>query len=152
MSTPSVSLYEFMPYGAPELREVARKYMVRAVLVGCAVWIVAFLLSLGTSILLSHRPKETSVIVVPYRELAAPPPLTDQAPPPQVAVTTPVASLGNVFSQYKGNKDIVVVIKIDRDAKFNDMVKIIDELDLANMTRFSLATLAPNEKAEVQSL
>ncbi len=91
MSTPSVSLYEFMPYGAPELREVARKYMVRAVLVGCAVWIVAFLLSLGTSILLSHRAKETSVIVVPYRELAAPPPLTDQAPPPQVAVTTPVA-------------------------------------------------------------
>jgi len=91
MSNPSISLYEFMPYGAPELREVARKYMVRAVLVGCAVWIVAFLLSLGTSFFLSHRPKETSVIVVPYRELAAPPPLSDQAPPPQVAITTPVA-------------------------------------------------------------
>ena len=65
---------------------------------------------------------------------------------------TQVANLGNVFSPYKGNKDIVVVIKIDRDAKFNSMVKIIDDLDLANMTRFSLATLAPEEKAEVQSL
>ena len=91
MSTPTVSLYEFMPYGAPELREVARKYMVRAVLVGCAIWIVMFLLSLGTGVFLSHRPKETSVIVVPYRELAAPPPLTQDAPPPQVAITQPVA-------------------------------------------------------------
>ena len=91
MSTPTVSLYEFMPYGAPELREVARKYMVRAVLVGCAIWIVMFLLSLGTGVFLSHRPKETSVIVVPYRELAAPPPLSDTPPPPQVAIALPVA-------------------------------------------------------------
>src|SRR5204863_5062560 len=86
-----VSLYESMPYGAPELREVARKYMVRAVLVGCSIWIVLFLLSLGTSVFLSHRPKETSVIVVPYRELAAPPPLSDAPPPPQVAIALPVA-------------------------------------------------------------
>ena len=28
----SVSLYEFMPYGAPELKEVSRKYMTRAVI------------------------------------------------------------------------------------------------------------------------
>jgi biopolymer transport protein ExbD len=65
---------------------------------------------------------------------------------------TTEAGLAQVLAQYKGNKDIVVVIKIDRDAKFNSMVKIIDELDLANMTRFSLATLAPEEKAEVQTL
>ena len=89
MSAPS--LYQFMPYGAPELKEVARKYMVRAVLVGAAIWIVAFLLSLGANAFLSRRSKETSVIVVPYRELAAPPPLTDKPPPPQVAVTAPVA-------------------------------------------------------------
>src|SRR5262249_19530402 len=38
-----------------------------------------------------HRPHETSVVVVPYRELAAPPPLTQNTPPPQVNVTTPVA-------------------------------------------------------------
>src|SRR6185503_8173379 len=76
---------------APELKEVGRKYMVRAVMVGSAIWIVLFLLSLGTNMLLSRQTKETSVIVVPYRELAAPPPLTDQAPPPQVAVALPVA-------------------------------------------------------------
>ena len=37
------------------------------------------------------RPHETRVVVVPYRELAAPPPLTEKAPPPQVAIAQPVA-------------------------------------------------------------
>ena len=87
----NVSLFQFMPYGAPELKEVARKYMVRAVGVASAIWIVVFLTSFGTAEFLRHRPHETSVIVVPYRELAAPPPLTQDAPPPQVNVTQPVA-------------------------------------------------------------
>lgn len=91
MTTESASLYQFMPYGAPELKEVARKYLVRAIMYGSALWIVVFLLSLGGMEILRHRPKETSVIVVPYRELAAPPPLTQNAPPPQVQVATPVA-------------------------------------------------------------
>ena len=91
MSAPSVSLYQFMPYGAPELKEVARKYLVRALGVASAAWLVLFMLSMGTSALLSHRARETSVVVVPYRELAAPPPLTQDAPPPQVAITQPVA-------------------------------------------------------------
>ncbi len=85
------SLFQFMPYGAPELKEVARKYMVRAVGVASSIWILVYLLSFGTSELLRHRPHETSVIVVPYRELSAPPPLTENAPPPQVNVTQPVA-------------------------------------------------------------
>src|SRR6185436_8181499 len=48
-----------------------------------------------------------------------------------------VPNLAAVFKAYKGNKDIVVLIKIDREAKFNNMVNIIDELDQANLTRFS---------------
>jgi hypothetical protein len=32
------------------------------------------------------------------------------------------------------------------------MVDIIDELDLANLTRFSLGTLTPDEKKEVEAL
>ncbi|MBI1795954.1 MAG: biopolymer transporter ExbD [Candidatus Eisenbacteria bacterium] len=63
-----------------------------------------------------------------------------------------VGSLSAVFKVFHGNKDIVVLIKIDRDAKFNNMVSIIDELDLAGLTRFSLATLDPNEKKEVEAL
>ncbi len=91
MSAPTVSLYQFMPYGAPELKEVARKYLVRSLGAASAAWLVLFMLSLGASALLSHRPKETSVVIVPYRELAAPPPLTQDAPPPQVAIALPVA-------------------------------------------------------------
>jgi biopolymer transport protein ExbD len=65
---------------------------------------------------------------------------------------TNVEGLTNVFTQFKGNSELVVVIKIDRDAKFNNMVDIIDELDLANLTRFSLVTLTPEEKKEVEAL
>jgi biopolymer transport protein ExbD len=65
---------------------------------------------------------------------------------------TSLEGLNQVFAPYKSNKDLVVVIKIDRDAKFNSMVDIIDELDVANLTRFSLSTLTPEEHAEVQNL
>jgi biopolymer transport protein ExbD len=63
-----------------------------------------------------------------------------------------VAGLNNVFKNYRDNKDLVVVIKIDREARFNSMVNIIDELDLAGLTRFSLGTLTPEEKKEVEAL
>ena len=63
-----------------------------------------------------------------------------------------VAKLTDVFKNYRGNKDLVVVIKIDREARFNGMVEIIDELDLAGLTRFSLGTLTPEEKKEVEAL
>jgi len=63
-----------------------------------------------------------------------------------------VASLGAVLQPFKESKDLVVLIKIDREAKFNDMVDIIDELDLAKLTRFSLSTLTPDEKKEVEGL
>src|SRR5262244_1683863 len=35
---------------------------------------------------------------------------------------TDISGLTTVFKNYKGNKELVVVIKIDRDAKFNNMV------------------------------
>jgi biopolymer transport protein ExbD len=65
---------------------------------------------------------------------------------------TNVPGLGAVLAPFKSNKDLVVLIKIDREAKFNNMVDIIDELDLANLTRFSLGTLTPDEKKEVEAL
>ena len=80
-----------MPYGAPELKEAFRRYLVRGVLVGSAAWILLFLLGFGGQVWLRSRPHETKVIVVPFRELQAPPPLTDAAPPPQVAIQQPVA-------------------------------------------------------------
>src|SRR5262249_36135235 len=40
----------------------------------------------------------------------------------------------------------VVVIKIHPEAKFHDMVDIIDELDALKMTRFALAPMTPDDK------
>ncbi len=91
MSAPKIALYEFMPYGAPELLEVSKKYITRALTVAMSGLVIIFLVLLGIGLYLANRPKETSTIVVPYRELAAPPPLTDAPPPPKVQVTTQVA-------------------------------------------------------------
>jgi periplasmic protein TonB len=87
---PNVALYEFMPYGAPELLEASRPYMSRAIMTSIVGYIALCLVSFGGFLLMKRAPKETSVIVVPYREIAAPPPLTNDAPPPQVAITTAV--------------------------------------------------------------
>ncbi len=91
MSEPKVALYEFMPYGAPELLEVSKKYLTRALTVSMSGMIVVFLAVYGVTYYLEHRKVPEVAIVVPYRELQAPPPLTDAAPPPKVQVATQVA-------------------------------------------------------------
>jgi len=65
---------------------------------------------------------------------------------------TVAASVKDVFKPLKGNNEVVVLIKIDREAKFNNMVTIIDELDIVKLGRFSILELAPKEKAEVENL
>jgi protein TonB len=91
VSNPRIALFDFMPYGAPELLEVANQYLTKAMRVAMGGLILIFALLLGLRLYMDTRPKETSTIVVPYRELAAPPPLTDAPPPPKVQVTTQVA-------------------------------------------------------------
>ena len=63
-----------------------------------------------------------------------------------------VPQLVSVFATWKGNKEKVVIVRIDREARFSYMVNIIDDLDLAFLTRFSLQTLTPEEKKEVEPL
>lgn len=91
MTTVPEPLFEFMPYGAPELKAVAQKYMFRAVAAGCGLMIFLLLAFTGTRFYLETQAKETSVVVVPYRELAAPPPLTEKVAPPKVEIAQPVA-------------------------------------------------------------
>ena len=67
-------------------------------------------------------------------------------------VHTSVAGLKDVLKPISNNDNIVVLIKIDREAKFNNMVSIIDQLDLAHLGRFSILELEPKEKAEVEKL
>ena len=52
----------------------------------------------------------------------------------------------------KKNSKLVVLVKIDRDVKYRYMVNLIDQLQFAELNRFSLAPLEPKEKAEVQAL
>ena len=51
----------------------------------------------------------------------------------------------------KKNSKLVVLVKIDRDVKYKYMVNLIDQLQFAELNRFSLAKLEPQEKAEVAS-
>jgi len=44
------------------------------------------------------------------------------------------------------NPKLVTLVKVDRKGKYNMMVNIMDELNLANVTRFSLAPLIEADK------
>lgn len=64
-----------------------------------------------------------------------------------------VAQLSPIIRSHAAADDrLVVVIKIDKEASFHDMVDIIDELDLAHMTRFSMAPLTDDERREIETL
>ena len=52
----------------------------------------------------------------------------------------------------KKNPKLVVLVKIDRKEKYRYMVDIIDQLQFAELNRFSLAPLLPEEKKEVETL
>ena len=67
-------------------------------------------------------------------------------------VRTSVAALKDVLNPLKNNDKIVVLINIDREAKFNNMVSIIDQLDIVKLDRFSIIELSPKDKAEVVNL
>jgi biopolymer transport protein ExbD len=52
----------------------------------------------------------------------------------------------------KKNPKLVVLVKIDRTAKYKYMVDLIDQLQFAELNRFSLAPLEAKEKEEVEKL
>src|SRR5215510_896632 len=56
-----------------------------------------------------------------------------------------------IKSHHAADDKLVVVIKIDKEASFHNMVDIIDELDLAKMTRFSMAPMTDDEKKEIST-
>lgn len=87
----AVTLYEFMPYGAPELMEVAKKYMFRATLAGMAT-IIAVMGTMGiTNYIIAKQQEAIPVVQMQVSDLAAPPPLTNDTPPEQVAVAPAAA-------------------------------------------------------------
>jgi len=51
-----------------------------------------------------------------------------------------------LVEQGRSNPKLVVLIKINRDATYNNMVDLMDEVNLANITRFSLVTMDDADK------
>ena len=50
------------------------------------------------------------------------------------------------------NPKLIVVLKIDREGKYNTMVNLIDELNLSQITRFSLAPMLEKDKELVANV
>jgi protein TonB len=88
----SSALFEFMPYGAPEILDGARRRLFRATTWSMVLWVLVFVAILGATLL---RPRFVDVprtVVVPYRELGAPPPLSQVEPPPAIGQVTSVSA------------------------------------------------------------
>ncbi len=86
-----ISLYEFMPYGAPELMEMAKRYMFRATMAGIGSIIGVFVLMFAVNLIIAQQRDSIPVVQMQVSDLAAPPPLTQDTPPPQVQVTPAAA-------------------------------------------------------------
>jgi protein TonB len=78
-------------YGAPELKRLHARFLRRALILAC-VFSLAVVGTVGLVVyILQHRSRgPEKVVVVPYRELQAPPPLAEQQTP-QVAIAQPTA-------------------------------------------------------------
>ncbi len=51
-----------------------------------------------------------------------------------------------LVEQDRSTHKMIILLKIDRDAKYNNMVDLIDEINLANLTRFSVTPLKEEDK------
>ena len=67
-------------------------------------------------------------------------------------VRSAVGELKNVLSPFNGQNELIVVVKIDREAEFENLVNALDELHVAKLSRFSINPLEDKEKAEVEAL
>jgi biopolymer transport protein ExbD len=45
----------------------------------------------------------------------------------------------------KLNPELVILVKVSRDAPYSSMVDVMDELEIAQMTKFSLIAMTPDE-------
>jgi biopolymer transport protein ExbD len=59
------------------------------------------------------------------------------------------ADLRSYLREKSSNPKLVVLVRIDRKGKYATMVDIMDEMNLSNITRFSLAPLLDKDKAMI---
>ena len=51
-----------------------------------------------------------------------------------------------LIDKLKNNPKLITLVQIDREAKYDDMVNIMDELNLAEITKFSIAPMQEADK------
>lgn len=67
--------------------------------------------------------------------------------------TKAITALGKLLAeQNKANPKLITLLKIDKKAKYEDMVNIIDDFNLADITRFSLAPMADADQKILEKL
>jgi biopolymer transport protein ExbD len=54
-----------------------------------------------------------------------------------------------LMEKNRANPKLITLVKVDRESKYTTMVDIMDELNLANITRFTLAPMLPEDKTLV---
>jgi protein TonB len=96
--TRTVTLFQFMPYGAPELQSVARPYMVRALLVSATLSTMLFAAFgvLQPLLVRTSAPPPLTPIIWRHDMVPAPPPLLNVAPVRPVSPTAPSAAISGV--------------------------------------------------------
>lgn len=68
-------------------------------------------------------------------------------------VTTAMKDLGQLFTENaRLNPELIVLVKVQRTAKYETMVDTMDELEIANMSRFSLVPMTEEETKEVEAI
>ena len=87
------SLFQFMPYGAPELIENARQRMARASALGMLFWAMAFALLAIVAAMTSHPSVAPRPLVIHLSKLVSPPPLERVAPPARPAAAAPKSAV-----------------------------------------------------------
>jgi biopolymer transport protein ExbD len=55
-----------------------------------------------------------------------------------------------LLERNRANQKLITLVKVDRDGKYTQMVDVMDELNIANVTRFSLAPLTDKDKEIVK--
>ena len=59
---------------------------------------------------------------------------------------TPAELRGFLAQRLSMNPNMIALVKVDRKSKYSTMVRIIDDLNIAKVTRFSLAPLLEQDK------
>jgi len=66
---------------------------------------------------------------------------------------TQMKDLNTLFTDnFKLNAELIILVKLNRSASYKTMVDVMDELEVADMTRFSLVPMKDEDAKEVEAI